>query len=272
VHITVSNILLSLAFFCSVNSIAQESPQILEWELGAGFAGFDIPLYVGSSKNKQYLFPVPHAKLWSRYLEIDDNVRGFFYTSPKIRLDISADLGIPVSSDDSDARQGMPNLNTVLQFGPSLEITLSGSRRGKDELRLELPIRAAIATDIKNTENIGWIFEPRVTYEKRRKNKHGLSYSATLGLQYSTRDYHAYYYDVESQFVTPVRTFFKSDKGYSGVITDIVATWREGKIIYWTYLRYHGLNNTAFENSPLVEEKNYYLIGAGVTWVLAQSF
>lgn len=271
------NILLSLTIFCTGSSMAQkmEWAQILgwaeEWELGGGFAGFDIPLYVGSSQSKQYLFPVPYVKLTSRYLEVDEGVRGFFFTSPNVRLDISADLGVPVSSDDSDVRRGMPNLDTVLQFGPSIEITLSGDRRGKNELRLELPVRTAIATDIKNTESIGWIFEPRVTYEKRRQNKQGLSYSATLGLRYSTRKYNAYYYNVEQQFVTPERTFFESDQGYSGVVTNLVAGWREGETIYWILVRYRSLNNAVFENSPLVEENDYFLLGAGIIWVFAQS-
>lgn len=251
--------------------MAEELLHRLEWELGAGLAGFDIPLYVGSSQSKQYLLPVPYAKLTSRYLEIDEGVRGFLFTSPNIRLDISADLGIPVSSDDSNVRKGMPDLNTVFQFGPSVEITLSGSRLDKYELRLELPLRTAIATDIKNTENIGWIFEPRFTYEKRRQNKQGASYSVTLGLQYATRDYNDYYYDVEVQYVTSERAFFESDKGYGGVFTDIVAGWREGGVIFWGLLRYRNLNNAVFENSPLVEEKNYFLFGAGITWVFAQS-
>jgi outer membrane protein len=245
--------------------------QKLEWELGAGLAGFDVSLYVGSSQSKQYLLPIPYVKLTSRYLEVDEGIRGFFFTSPDVRLDISADVGVPVSSDDSEARKGMPDLDAVLQFGPSLEITLSGSRRGRNEVRLELPVRTAIATDIKNTENIGWIFEPRVTYEKRRQNKQGLSYSATFGLQYSTSDYHAYYYDVEPQFVTSERDFFESGKGYSGLVMDLIAGWRKDEIIYWALIRYRNLNNTVFANSSLVEEKDYYLLGAGITWVFAQS-
>jgi outer membrane scaffolding protein for murein synthesis (MipA/OmpV family) len=251
--------------------MAEKQSQKLEWELGAGLAGFDVPHYVGSSQSKQYLLPVPYVKLKSRYLEIDEGIRGFFFTSPNVRLDISADLGVPVSSDDSDAREGMPDLDTVLQFGPSIEITLLGSRRAESELRLELPVRAAIATDIKNSESIGWIFEPRISYEKRRKNKQGLSYSATMGLRYATREYNAYYYDVEQQFVTPERPFFESGKGYSGVITNLTAGWREGEMIYWGLVRYRNLNNAVFEDSPLVEDKDYYLVGVGVTWMFAQS-
>lgn len=262
-----SGILLLLTVFCTQSSHAQK----IKWELGAGLAGFDIPLYIGSAQNKQYLIPVPYAKLKTEYLEFDKGLRGFLFASPTMRLDISADAGVPVRSKDSIVRQGMPNLKTVLQFGPSLEITMSGSRTGLDELRLEFPVRVALATDIKNTENAGWIFEPRFTYETRREHKQGFAYAATLGLRYATREYHAYYYDVDPVFATPQRPAFASDKGYSGLITNLVASWRDNEMIYWATLRYRNLNNAAYENSPLVEVKDYYFFGAGLTWVFASS-
>lgn len=262
-----SSILLLLTIFGTHGSYAKG----IKWELGAGLAGFDIPLYIGSAQNKQYLVPVPYIKLKSKYLEIGEGVKGFLFTSPTMRLDLSADAGVPVRSNDSIVRQGMPNLNTVLQFGPSLEITMSGSRTGLEELRLEFPVRLALATDIKHTENIGWIFEPRFTYESRREHKQGIAYSATFGLRYATRDYHAYYYDVDPAYATPQRPVFASDKGYSGLITNLVASWRDENMIYWATLRYRNLNNAAYENSSLVEVKDYYLFGAGVTWVFASS-
>lgn len=260
-------ILLLLTVLYSGGSYAQK----IKWELGAGLAGFDIPLYIGSAQNKQYMVPVPYVKLKTEYLEFDKGLRGFLFTSETMRLDISADAGVPVRSKDSVVRQGMPNLNTVLQLGPSLEITMSGSRTGLDELRLEFPVRVALATDIKNTENIGWVFEPRFTYDGRRELKQGLAYSATLGLRYATRDYHAYYYDVDPVYATPQRPAFSSDKGYSGLIANFAASWRDEDMIYWATLRYRNLNNSAYENSPLVEVKDYYFFGAGLTWVFASS-
>jgi outer membrane scaffolding protein for murein synthesis (MipA/OmpV family) len=258
-------IILALTIFYTYSSHARK----FSWELGAGLAGFDIPLYIGSAQSKQYLLPVPYAKLKAKYLEFDEGLRGFLFTSPTMRLDVSADAGVPVRSKDSIARQGMPNLITTLQLGPSLEITMSGSRTGLSESRLEFPVRLALSTDIKNTEKVGWVFEPRFTYQGRREYKQGFAYVATVGLSYATREYHAYYYDVDTAFVTPQRPAFSSDKGYSGLITNLVASWRDDEMIYWATLRYRNLNNVVYENSPLVEDKDYYFVGAGVTWVFA---
>lgn len=270
---SVLSLSLILTFFCAQSSQAGDNPyQGIRWELGAGLAAFDIPLYVGSSQTKQYLIPVPYAKLLTEYLEFDEGLRGFLFTSERVRLDFSADAGVPVRSKDSVVRRGMPNLRTVIQIGPSLEITLLGNRKGEDELRLEFPVRVAFSTDIKNNENIGRIVEPRFTYEKRRQREERLYYSATFGMRYASSDYHAYYYDVDPVFASAQRPAYSSEGGYSGMIANLVASWRENNLIYWASLRYRNLNGAVYRNSPLVEDNEYYLFGVGITWVLAGNY
>ena len=95
--IRITNILLLLTFFHSGSSVAME----FSWQLGAGIGVFDVPLYPGSAQNKQYLLPLPYITLSSKYLEIDDGIRGFLFKSDQVRLDLSADLAVPVRSKDS---------------------------------------------------------------------------------------------------------------------------------------------------------------------------
>jgi len=262
-----TNILLLLTLFHGSSSVAME----FSWELGAGMGVFDVPLYPGSAQSKQYLLPLPYAKLESKHLEIDDGVRAFFFRSDKVRLDLSADLGVPVRSKNSVARSGMPNLDTVLQVGPSLEITLAGEYKGKNELRLEFPIRVAVATDLKTRSNVGWLMESVLTYERKRQQRKAEAIKISFGLRYATEEYHQYYYDVTPAFITPERTVFTAEGGYSGFFTDAVYGWREANIIYWALLRYQNLNGAVYENSPLVEDKSYFFTGVGITWVFVQS-
>ena len=241
------------------------------WELGAGLTGINLPLYPGSTENKNYLIPFPYLRIKSKFFEVNEGVRGFFYQSLDFRFNISADLGVPVNSDDSSLRNGMPDLNTVIQIGPSLEIIFAGGRKQSFEFRFELPARTAIATDLKNSDNIGWIAEPRITYETLRPFKTGWAYQVSTGLRYATQEYHQYYYNVPTAFTTVNRPFFEADKGYSGLFLDLVANWREQDFIYFAYMRYQNLNNTAFENSPLVEDTNYVSVGLGMVWIFADS-
>lgn len=240
-----------------------------QWELGAGIAVMDIPFYPGSSQSKTYVFPVPHFLYRSEKLEIDNGLEATFFRTPRIRFNLSADFAVPVNSADSDARAGMPDLDTVIQLGPSLEITLAGGRFKPDHLRLELPLRTSIATDLSSAENVGWLFEPRLSYETRRPHKTGFSYLVSAGLRFSTKKLHQYYYNVDAAFVTPERPQFDAQGGYSGLFVDYIANWRSESFIYWALLRYQNLQGAAFEESPLVEQNDYLWIGAGVTWVFA---
>ena len=260
-------ILLSLSLFYSANSVSQE----MEWQLGAGVAAFSLDLYPGSSEKKTYVLPIPYFTLVTESLEIGRGIRGFLFKSDDVVLDVSADFGIHVDSEASRVRVGMPDLDSVLQVGPSLEFLLTDLRRDKLDVRFELPLRAAVSSDIKHTSNEGWLMEPRFSIEKRRLYKSGLAMKFTAGLKYATREYHAYYYDVAPSFSTATRPAYASEKGFGGSFAKLRASWREGNWIWWTLLRYQNLNGAVFEDSPLVEEKDYYLVGVGFAWIFAQN-
>lgn len=241
------------------------------WEMGVGAAAVEIPLYPGSKETETIALPFPFFRIQSEYFEINEGVRGFFYESPDIRLNVSGDLGIPVNSQDSEIRRGMPDLNTVVQVGPSLEIIFAGGRRKPSELRLEIPLRTAIASDLETTENIGWIIEPRLSYETLRPFKTGFSYEISAGVRYATKDYHQYYYDVPLAYATAERPAFESDGGYSGFFTDLVGNWRTKDMIFFTFVRYQDLSGAEYEDSPLVEQTDYLTVGVGLVWILADS-
>ena len=256
-------LLQSLSFTTSVH--AQGS----EWELGLGLAALDIPFYPGSSQSKTYFVPIPHILYRSEKLKIDDGIDATLLRTERTRFNISADFAVPVNSRDSDIRAGMADLDLVVQAGPSLEVTLAGGRFKPFHVRLDLPVRAAIATDFRSADNVGWLFEPRVSYESRRPYKTGFANLVSAGLRFSTADLHEYYYDVTPAFAVPGRSQFSSAGGYSGMFVDYIANWRSQDFIFFALLRYQNLSGVAFEDSPLVEQNDYLLIGAGVTWVFA---
>jgi len=243
-----------------------------QWELGIGLAVLDIPFYPGSSQSKTYVVPVPHVLFRSERFEVDNGLQATFLKTPKIRIDLSADFGVPVNSEESAARQGMPNIDLVLQIGPSVEITLAGGRFKPSHTRLELPVRMAVATDFRSAQQVGWIFEPRLSYETRRPHKTGFAYLLSGGLRYATEKYHDYYYEVDPAFATPIRPAFDAKQGYGGLFIDAITNWRTDHLIYFAFVRYQNLSGATFEDSPLVEQTDYFFIGGGLTWVFARNF
>lgn len=256
------------AMLCYTSVSAQET----RWELGAGVGALDFRLYPGSRQSKIYALPLPYFTLRSKYLEIDRGIRGLLPSNSDWYLDISADFGVPVDSEDSPVRTGMPNLDVIIQAGPSLQYSITGGYKQLREFRLELPLRTAISVDTDHLGNEGWIFEPRLVYEKRRDGRSGLFAKARAGFRFATQEYHAYYYDVTPEFVTPQRSLFESDKGYGGFVLDLRVSWRQDDIVLWGMVRYQNLINSVFENSPLVEDTNYYFVAAGISWVFAGNY
>ena len=260
-------VLLLLTVFFSASSC----PQDFRWEAGVGAVAMHLPLYPGSSQDAGYLIPFPYLRLESKYLDIDQGIESNLFRTNKVRLSLSGGLGVPVNSADSIARAGMPNLDLVLQLGPSVDIIFDKRSQGAREFRLELPVRLAVATDFSSTRNIGWLFEPRLVYESKRKHKAGWAYEYTAGVRLATDKYHDYYYSVGPQYATPTRPAYRASGGYSGLFTDLVASWRKRNLIYFAWVRYQYLGGAQYEDSPLFEDEHYWFLGIGLNWIFAES-
>jgi outer membrane scaffolding protein for murein synthesis (MipA/OmpV family) len=263
--------LILLTLFYTPGSIAQSFTDGMVWEMGVGVLGLNTPLYPGSSDNANFVIPFPYLRLESKYLDVDRGIQGKLFKTSRLRFSVSGDLDVPVKSDDDTVRRGMPNLDLVLQLGPSLDVIFNANEIKKREFRLELPLRLALATDGYSTRNTGWMFEPRLSYEAKRLNRTGWSYEFLAGFRFATDKYHNYYYEVAPQYATPERPQYSTSGGYSGAFTELVASWRRRDLIYFAWTRYQNIGNAVYADSPLVEKNDYFLVGVGLNWIFAES-
>jgi len=226
-------------------------------------------LYPGAKETNRILFPVPYFTFKSPHFEIDRGIKSFLYHSETMVLDISADFGLPVDSEDTQARKGMPDLDFMLQVGPSLEFLITN--KSYFDIRFEVPVRVAYVLNLKQAENIGYLIEPRLSFNHSRSTKTGFAHKTTIGLKFATKDFHQYYYDVDEAFVTADRSEFNSDSGYGGSFVKYRINYKTDDFIYWVFLRYQSLRGAVFEDSPLVLKKDYYFVGIGFAWIFANS-
>ena len=242
-----------------------------QWTMGIGLGVFDYHLYPGAKQTNRLIFPAPYFTYRSPKFEVDRGIKSFIYNSETIIIDLSADFGFPVDSDDTLARKGMPDLDFVLQFGPSLEFMLNDKRKNYFDARFEIPVRVAFSVDPGSIETIGYLVEPRFTLKHQRLSDTGLSHKATFGLKFATQEFHAYYYDVAPEFATATRVEYKSDAGFGGSFVNYRLSYKTNDFIYWAFVRYQSLRGAEFEDSPLVLQNDYYFLGVGFAWIFAQS-
>ncbi len=240
------------------------------WEAGVGFTGMRLPDYRGSRFSDFYGAPIPYLVYRGKFLRVDrEGVRGLLFDSERVQLDVSVDGAVPVNSRDEGPRSGMPDLRPVLEVGPSLRLRLTDpdKRRG---LRVELqwPVRAVIATDLKDTDQEGWVTQPQLDlrYDGGVLGRPWVV-TGSVGPLFGTERYHDYYYQVDPRYATAERPAYDAKAGYSGTRLTLGASRRFNRIWVGAYVRWDYLGGAVFEDSPLVERKNSVMAGFAVAWV-----
>lgn len=238
------------------------------WELGIGLGGASLPEYRGSDEQQNYLVPIPYIIYRGERFSMDRRgMRGMLFSTERMNLDISADFGIPVHSDNNQARTGMADLDFMLHLGPSLEFTLHEEFDHGDVFKLIFPAQAIITLDLSEPGTHGWVFYPHVNYVKRWT----WTVSLSAGPMFATRDYHQYYYGIDTADATAQRPAYEADGGYTGTRVSLSLARRIGNIWWGAYARYENLSDAAYANSPLIRSNNAVAVGLGVSWVILRS-
>ena len=93
------------------------------WSLGLGVAVIDYPHYPGSVQNETTIAPIPYMEYHSDRFDLGkDGLAAKVFQSGRLKLDLSVNGALPVSSKKNDLRTGMDDLELMIEFGPELEI------------------------------------------------------------------------------------------------------------------------------------------------------
>lgn len=260
-------VLLSLC--CLATAQAQTEIRPL-WEIGAGFAAIDFPVYRGSDERKFYLLPVPYIAYNGEVLQVNrERVRGLIFKRDAVEMDISVNGSVP--ADGARARQGMPDLDPTLELGPSLNFHVLYSEDKKNTFDIRMPLRAVIASDFKHFRHTGWLFQPQLNLDFYDIERSGWNVGLVGGVIYSDKHYHGYFYNVEPQYATAERPAYTAPGGYSG--TQFIFAFNKRHEGYWTggFMKWDSLKGAVFADSPLVKSREYFTVGFAITWILDKS-
>jgi outer membrane scaffolding protein for murein synthesis (MipA/OmpV family) len=254
----------------AIQVTAAKSSELPLWEVGAGLFPSTFPAYRGSEDQQYFLLPFPYLVYRGDYLRLDrEGLRARVFDTDRLEINVSANASAPARSDDSNARAGMPDLDPAVEIGPSLNILLA-ELADKHTLKMRLPVRSVIATDLNGTEQAGWIFNPHLKLESDDVFG-GWDAGLSLGPLFGSGTYHAYYYSVDPQYATATRPAYSASGGYSGTLALASLSRRLNRIWIGGFIRYDNLSGAEFEDSPLLETDHSLMAGIAIAWIFKQS-
>jgi outer membrane scaffolding protein for murein synthesis (MipA/OmpV family) len=262
-----ARILAALLVLCAGAAQAKEEPL---WEVGLGVGAIGFADYRGSATSHAYPVPVPYGYYNGKFLQADrDGVRGKLFNQDWVELNISFDASTPVRNDK--ARDGMPDLRSTVEFGPSLDLHLFRSDDHRVKLDLRLPVRGALTIQAV-PHFAGVTFTPRLNLDIADPlGANGWHLGLASGPLFADRRYHRYFYDVDAQYATADRPEYHAPAGYSGTQFLTALSKRFPKFWFGTYARYDTLSGAVFDASPLVQRKSYWAAGIGFAWIIHTS-
>jgi outer membrane scaffolding protein for murein synthesis (MipA/OmpV family) len=241
------------------------------WEIGLGVAGLYLPDYRGADEARAYALPFPVVIYRGERVRADrEGLRGRLFDTDRVELDVSLGGALPVRSDRNEARRGMPALDPVLEFGPSLVVRLARSDDRRRSVELRLPARAAYSVDRRGLHGVGAVFTPQLR-AAWRDTAWGWDTDVSVGPMYASRAFHQYVYGVDPAFATPDRPTYRAPGGYAGAQLTLTANRRLGSLRLFGFVRAEALSGAVYASSPLVRRGTQVLAGFGVGAVLAES-
>ena len=236
-------------------------------EVGLGVGGVSLPHYRGSDQRRNYVAPFPYIRYDGERLKVNrEGSQLYLYYHPLFKIDLSLTLAPPVFSKDNRAREGMPDLNPVVELGPRAQLLLYKSDDGRFQLRTCFPFRMAVASDMSDTRYVGWKFSPYILLHIDHKWDADIS----VGPIWADEVYHDYIYEVKQPYVTadPDRPAYDAKGGYSGSRVTFSTGQRHGNYWFGLFARYDDLRGVAFEESPLLKQKDSFMFGAAISTII----
>ncbi len=252
----------------SQQAAAERVPQ---WELGAGIAGLMLPDYRGSDEVHNYLLPVPYIIYRLDWLKADQTgVHSKLLHWERAEVNLSLGATPPVRSKNNRAREGMSDLDPMVEFGPSLDIHLWRDDGRRFKLDVRTPVRVAFTIE-SQPRDVGVSLSPTLNFDVARIGGRPWQLGTLAGPIFATRRQHRYFYGVSESDARSDRPEFEAHGGYAGLQFLVALSRRFEKSWFGAYARYDTLRGAVFEDSPLVRRNYYVSAGFAIAWIPLQS-
>ncbi len=252
-----------------LQGLALQSPALPRWEAGAFGLVVSQQAYPGADQQVQRSLVLPYLIYRGEVLRSERGGAGLrAFKADAFELDLGASAALGSSAKRIEARQGMPDLGTLVEIGPRLRWTLASQPDGSS-WRLDLPLRSV--HDLSDgLQRRGTTFEPALRWQ----GPMGSSFFVGTGLSavVADRQLAQTFYGVERSQATVARSTYSARAG--------LITWRVSGSLAWrmganwnafTYARMDSVAGAANESSPLIRQTNGVSAGLGLSYTWRRS-
>ncbi|MEF7613694.1 MipA/OmpV family protein [Aquincola sp. MAHUQ-54] len=239
------------------------------WEIGALGFGVSQQAYPGADEQVNRGLVLPFLIYRGQFLRADRETAGLrAVKTRRMELDIGFAGAFGADSDEVEARRGMPDLGTLVEFGPRIKWQLGDGPAG-GRWRLELPLRGVFDLSDRLAHR-GMAFEPEIVYERRASGR--WAYSASASAVIGDRRLADTLYGVAPVHARPDRPAYAAGSG--------LIAWRLGASFSYQpardwrlfgFARIDTVEGAANRGSPLVRQNTGASVGVGVTYTWLRS-
>lgn len=244
------------------------APQPL-WEMGVVGLGVSQLAYPGSDQQIRRGLVLPYFIYRGKVLRADRDTAGLrAIKTETFEVDVGFAGSFGSRSDEIDARRGMPDLGTLVEFGPRLRWNL-GAGPGGGRWRAVLPLRGVFDLSDRAAHR-GMALEPELQFERRSDS--GWLYGMSVGAIIADERLASTFYEVRPEFARVDRPAYEAKAG--------LVSWRLGASIgrkltpdwrVFGFARVDSVTGAANQDSPLVRRNAGATAGLGLTYTWLRS-
>ncbi len=238
-------------------------------ETGFGMSATHVPHYIGSDQSRNYYLPFPYIHYRSEKLNIDRNlIQSKLWGRGNLSLEVSLGGSIPVDSEDNRAREGMDDLDFIIEAGPALHYYFLGDRTKDNALFVSLPLRGAIVTNFTYFHGQGLTSNPSIVWRRGYQlGQYQIKPQIILTARHANSGYHDYIYGVDSEFATENRSAYQGKDGYGGwsFSYSTIVRWQDK--LLGVFVNYVNTDRAVFDDSPLYKQRSNLFAGVALAHI-----
>ena len=261
--------LLAIAGCAQAQDMGLEPADLPLWEVGAVAGVLSTPAYPASNQQSRRALVLPYFVYRGDIIRADRNGLGArMVHTDNFEFDVGFSASLPASSNDIELRHDMPDLGTLLEFGPRIKVKLAAPAPDQ-RVTLEVPLRAVLEFN-GGVRQVGYALEPKLAFEHTAADDWRIK--AAVSLVLGDQQLNQYFYSVPAAYATAARPAYEASSGLiSSRITVDGSKHLSPDLRLFAFARYDLYEGSANRASPLYAQNYGTSVGVGLAWTLGRS-